>query len=527
VPAVPETSPALPPRPARTVPVGIADLAARIGARVRGHDESVAVTGAALRAQQVRPGDLFAALPGARAHGADFAGDALAAGAVAILTDEAGARRADVVAGGVPVLVHDDPRGVLGVASAAVYGDPSRHLSILGVTGTSGKTTTSYLVNAGLEAAGRVTGLVGTVRTTIAGEPLPSAFTTPEAPDLQALFAVMVEAGVTDVCMEVSSHALALGRVSGTRFAVGGFTNLSQDHLDFHSDMEDYFAAKAKLFDGRSRTEVVCVDGEWGRRLVKPGTITVSAEPGGDPTATWSAGEIRAQTDGGQSFLATGPGVVVPVQLRLPGAFNVANALLAAAILYSAGVHPSEIAHGLSTVDVPGRMERVRCGQDFTALVDYSHKPAAVSQALRAVRGQLESAREPGTAAGRILVVLGCGGDRDTGKRPLMGAEAARAADVLVVTDDNPRSEEPAAIRAAMLAGAREVPAEQRAEVLDVVGRRNAIEAAVERARTGDVVVVAGKGHESGQEVAGVVHPFSDRDELESAIRARLGRVLS
>lgn len=516
---------AMPPRPARTVPVGIEELARHIGARVHGGDDagSVAVTGAALRAQQIRAGDLFAALPGANVHGASFGRDALAAGAAAVLTDPAGAHSPALADADVPVLVHDDPRGVLGTASAMIYGDPTRHLSVLGVTGTSGKTTTTYLVHAGLLAARRTTGLVGTVQTRIAGEPLPSAFTTPEAPDLQALFAVMVEAGVTDVCMEVSSHALALGRASGTRFAVGGFTNLSQEHLDFHRDMEDYFAAKAKLFDGRSGTEVVCVDGEWGRRLVKPGTITVSA--GGCDEALWTASEVNALADGGQSFVANGPGVTLPIRLRLPGAFNVANALLAAAILHSAGVHPGEISHGLSTVDVPGRMERVLCGQDFTAVVDYSHKPAAVSSALAAVRAQLESASDAATAAGRVIVVLGCGGDRDTGKRPTMGSQAARMADLLVVTDDNPRSEDPAAIRSEMMAGALDVPRSERGEVLEVGGRRNAIVTAVERARAGDAVLVAGKGHESGQEIAGVVHPFSDRDELEAAIRSRLGQV--
>ncbi|MGH3436896.1 MAG: UDP-N-acetylmuramoyl-L-alanyl-D-glutamate--2,6-diaminopimelate ligase [Sciscionella sp.] len=514
----------VPPRPTRVEPVRVADLANRIGARLQdraaGGDDpgEVTVTGATLRAQHVYSGDLFAALPGARAHGADFVEAAIAAGAVAVLTDAEGARRPALADSAGAVLVHDDPRGVLGIASAMIYGEPSRHLSVLGITGTSGKTTTSYLVHAGLQAAGRVTGLLGTVETRVAGERLASAFTTPEAPDLQALLGVMVEAGVTDVCMEVSSHALALGRVAGTRFAVGAFSNLSQDHLDFHRDMEDYFGAKAKLFDGRSSTEVVCVDGEWGRRLVRPGTITVATR---HTEADWTATGIRAGADGGQSFVANGPGGIrLPISLRLPGEFNVANALLAAAILHSAGVNSGAIAYGLSTVDVPGRMERVSCGQEFTAVVDYSHKPAAVSSALDAVRVQLRRA-----GGGRVIVVLGCGGDRDAGKRPLMGAEAASRSEVLVVTDDNPRSEDPAAIRAEMVAGAMRVPVAGRGEVIEIGDRRQAIGAAVDRARPGDVVIVAGKGHESGQEINGVVHPFSDRDELEAAIRIRLGQV--
>lgn len=516
----------MPPRPARTEPTPVAELATRIGATLladsadsSGSDSARMVTGATLRAQHVRAGDLFAALPGTKVHGADFVEAALASGAAAVLTDPVGARKSVLAESGVPVLVHDDPRAVLGYASSLIYGEPSNRLAVLGVTGTSGKTTTSYLVLGGLEAAKRTTGLIGTVETRIAGSRLSSAHTTPEAPDLQALLAVMVESGVTDVCMEVSSHALALGRVAGTRFAIGAFTNLSQDHLDFHRDMEDYFAAKAKLFDGRSRIEVVCVDGEWGRRLVRPHSVTVSVEGYG---ALWTATDVVALADGGQAFTANGPdGLRLPISLRLVGMFNVANALLAAAILHSAGVPTGAICHGLSTVDVPGRMERVSCGQDFTAVVDYSHKPAAVASALDAVRVQMERAN----SRGKVIMVLGCGGDRDAGKRPMMGAEAARRADLLIVTDDNPRTEDPAVIRAEMMAGALEVPEQQRGKVTEVGDRREAIGTAVDLARSGDVVVVAGKGHETGQEVDGVVHPFSDRDELELAIRARLGQV--
>ncbi|WP_436500923.1 UDP-N-acetylmuramoyl-L-alanyl-D-glutamate--2,6-diaminopimelate ligase [Actinokineospora sp. HUAS TT18] len=496
-----------PPRPTRTVPVALSTLAEAAGARLIATTDGTTVTGATLRAQHVRPGDLFAALPGARAHGADFAADGIAAGAAAVLTDEAGAARPAVRDAGVPVLVHPDPRAVLGPLAAIIYGHPSRHLDVLGVTGTSGKTTTSYMVESGLAAAGRTTGMIGTVETRIAGERLASAFTTPEAPDLQALFAVMVERGVTHVAMEVSSHALALGRVAGTSFAIGAFTNLSQDHLDFHPDLEDYFAAKRLLFDGRSAREVVCVDGEWGRRLVTPDTVTVSTTG----AAHWTTSDAHTSLSGEQSFLLHTPDKqVIPATLPMPGTFNIANAVLAAAILAESGVPVETIVRGLSTVRVPGRMERVDVGQDFTAVVDYSHKPEAVALALDAIRAR---------ADGKVIVVLGCGGDRDTAKRPLMGEAAARRSDLLVVTDDNPRSEDPAAIRAAMLAGARAVPAAERGEVVEIGDRRQAIIAAVAKAEKGDVVVVAGKGHETGQEIAGVVHPFSDRDELAAAIR--------
>jgi UDP-N-acetylmuramoyl-L-alanyl-D-glutamate--2,6-diaminopimelate ligase len=478
-------------------------LASAIGA-VGPADVARTVTGVTLRAGEVLPSDLFAALPGTRAHGADYTGDAVAAGAVAVLTDPAGlprARDADV-----PVLVHPEPRAVLGTVAAAVYGDPTQRLRVLGVTGTSGKTTVAHLLEAGLAAAGRATGLIGTVRTRIGTRSLPSAFTTPEAPDLQALFAVMVEAGVTDVAMEVSSHALALGRVVGTRFAVGAFTNLSQDHLDFHGDMDDYFAAKASLFaPGRTDHAVICVDDEWGARLAAGtgGAVTVSTT---GARADWCARDAEAEADGTQVFTAVTPHGPVPVRLRLPGAFNVANALVALATLDAAGVPPAVAAEGLG-VAVPGRMQRVEAGQPFLAVVDYAHKPAAVAALLDTLRAQVP---------GRLLVVLGAGGDRDRAKRPLMGAAAAARAELLVVTDDNPRSEDPAAVRAAVLDGARGGSAELR----EIGDRAAAIAAAVAAARPGDAVVVAGKGHETGQKVGEVTLPFDDAEELAAAISA-------
>ena len=508
-PAQQSAPPEAPMRPVHTRPVDLNSLA-RITGSVGTDAGSTTVSGVTLRAVDARPGDLFAALPGTRAHGADYADVATARGAVAVLTDPAGAARPGLA--GVPVLVHEHPRDVVGPAAALVYGDPTARLRVLGVTGTSGKTTVAHLVEAGLAAAGRTPGLLGTIRTRIGGpaagrsRSLPSTFTTPEAPDLQALFAVMVEDGVTDVAMEVSSHALALGRVAGTRFAVAGFTNLSQDHLDFHADMADYFAAKARLFDGRAEAGVICVDDEWGRRLAAAHPDAVTVATGGP--ADWSAADVTAGADGVQRFTALGPDGPVPVRLPLPGRFNVANALVALACLAAAGVPAGVAAPGFAELAVPGRMQRVDVGQGFLAVVDYAHKPAAVAALLDALRGQVD---------GRLLVVLGCGGDRDRAKRPLMGAAAAARADLLVVTDDNPRTEDPAAIRAAMLAGARDGG---RAELLEIGDRRAAIAAAVTAARPGDAVVVAGKGHETGQEAGGVKHPFDDADELAAAIAA-------
>ena len=500
-------------RPSRTAPIPVTALATLAGATVLGSPGQNPVTGITLRAQLVVPGDLFAALPSlgsGRPHGADFAGIALTAGAVAVLTDPAGAHRVALAGATVPVLVHPEPRSVLGALSAHIFGNPSTQLAVLGITGTSGKTTTAFFLEAGLRAAGLVTGLLGTVALRIGEQHLLTREgTTPEAPDLQALLALMVERGVTHLPMEVSSHALALGRVAGTTFAVGAFTNLSQDHLDFHADLEDYFAAKSTLFDGRAAAEVVCIDDAWGQRLVTDKTVTVSLAAG---QATWHAADIVAHRSGSQSFRVLGPGGFDQrATVRLPGPFNVTNALVALAVAHASGADPQLVLRGVATAEVPGRMQRVDAGQSFLAVVDYAHKPAAVAALLDAMRAQVP---------GRLLVVLGCGGDRDTGKRLLMGAEAARHADLLVITDDNPRSEDPAVIRAAMLAGARTGPA----EVVEIADRAEAIAHAVTRAGPGDAVIVAGKGHETGQHVRGVTYPFSDTEVLAAVLADRSAR---
>jgi len=461
----------------------------------------------------VRPGDLYAALPGQRAHGADFSAAAARAGAAAILTDRQGAASAQ--ASGLPVLVVDAPRQRLGDLSAWVYGQPAQDLLVIGITGTNGKTTTAYLVEAGLRAAGHRTGLVGTVETRVGDEVLPSVRTTPEAPDLQALFALMRAAGTTAVAMEVSSHALAQGRVDGTTFAVAVFTNLSEDHLDFHGDLERYFAAKAALFrPDRCRQAVVNLDDEYGRRIAGHADVPVTTfSAAGDHAADWRADDVVASSTGSRFLLAGPRGMHLPASVQLLGGFNVANALAALAALAAAGVDAATAVEGVAACPgVPGRMEPVDVGQPYTAVVDYAHTPTAVEGALATLRE---------VTKGRLLTVLGCGGDRDAGKRPRMGAIAAARADLVVLTNDNPRSEDPLDILSAVRRGAEQVPASGRAEVVVVPDRAAAIALAVGRAGPGDTVAVLGKGHEQGQQVGDVVTAFDDRDVLRAAILQR------
>jgi UDP-N-acetylmuramoyl-L-alanyl-D-glutamate--2,6-diaminopimelate ligase len=473
------------------------------------------VTGITHDSRLVRPGDLYAALPGSRHHGARFCANAASAGAVAVLTDPAGRELA--VASGLPVFVVGDPRSRLGAVASWVYGNPSARLLLIGVTGTSGKTTTTYLLESGLRAAGQSTGLVGGVETRIGDATVASQLTTPEATDLQAFFAVMADRGVTAAAMEVSSHALALGRVAGTRYDVAVFTNLSQDHLDFHSGMDDYFAAKAALFmPGYTRAAVVNIDDAYGRKLASAPLIpTITFSAAGNPAADWRAADVRGGADG-SAFRVIGPGgVAADASVALPGPFNVANALGAIVALVEAGAGLADAVAGVAACPgVPGRLERVDAGQDFTVLVDYAHKPGAVEAVLEALRP---------VTPGSLAIVLGCGGDRDTAKRPLMGAAAARLADVAIFTSDNPRSEDPLVILAEMLAGAITVPPPQRAHVIIEPDRSAAISLAIAGAGKGDVVLIAGKGHERGQYVGATVIPFDDREVTARALAHRGG----
>jgi len=424
-------------------------------------------------AGHVRPGSLFCCVPGARADGHDFAPEAVERGAVALVVERP-------LAVDVPQLVVHDARAAMAVAADEFYGRPTEELEVAGVTGTSGKTTTAFLLYAILAAGGRRPGLLGTIEARVGGERRGVERTTPEAIDLQRTFREMLDAGDRSCAIEASSHASELHRLDRVRFAVLVFTNLSQDHLDFHGDMESYFRAKRRLFTGQPA--VVNVGDAYGRRLAEelPGAITFSSR---DTSA------------------------LEGIDLKLRGRFNVENALGALFAARALGIDDDAIKRGLESVrGVPGRFESVDGGQPFSVVVDYAHKPDALEKVLRAAR-ELSGAR--------VICVLGAGGDRDRGKRPLMGKIAAELADVAIVTSDNPRSEDPLVIIDEIVAGA--------ATPVDVEpDRAAAIARAVELAQDGDVVVIAGKGAEPGQELADRTIPFDDREVARDALR-RLG----
>ncbi|HET9128766.1 MAG TPA: UDP-N-acetylmuramoyl-L-alanyl-D-glutamate--2,6-diaminopimelate ligase [Propionibacteriaceae bacterium] len=497
----PQTPPGPAPLRPRTVgPVSLAAAFAGLDVRLPRDADSVAVTGVSLDSRTVATGELYVALPGSRAHGAAFAGDAAARGAAAVLTDPEGVPAC--TASGLPTVVADDPRRIMAAASARVF--PSGSLTLFGITGTNGKTTTAFLLEAALRAAGHRVGTVGTIGFRLDGEALASGrttVTTPESPDLMALLAVFAERGARDVVMEVSSHALALRRVDGVHFAVAAFMNLGRDHLDFHHTMEAYFEAKAMLFEpGRCDVAVVNVDDPYGRRLADRVTasgaarlVTTGTGEGADyrilgwqPTARGSRVEMATPT-GNRRF-----------DLGMPGDYNVRNAVAALAMAEAAGVDLDAAASGLADAQVPGRMQVVDLGPGAPrVVVDFAHTPQAIESVL--------SSLPPG---GPVVAVVGAGGDRDVYKRGPMGASAGAGADVVIVTDDNPRTEDPAGIRAGVLEGAR--TATRPRAVLEVPDRRGAITEGLRRARPHGIVAILGKGHEQGQEVGGRVLPFDD-----------------
>ena len=401
----------------------------------------------------------------------------------------------------VPQLVVRDTRQALGRLAHVVHGQPSRHLSVAGITGTNGKTTVTYLLESIATAAGRSAGLIGTIGARIAGAPVPTSRTTPEASELHRLLAQMVTEGVSIAAIEVSSHALDLLRVEAVEFSVVAFTNLSQDHLDFHGDMERYFLAKAKLFDPvRAHHAVINTDDRWGKRLADELRVTplpVTTVLGED--AALSISDVEQGIDS-SSFVLQSPQGAISIRLPLGGRFNVDNAVVAAGCALGLGFDLSEIKRGLeATQAIPGRVEHVDAGQDFAVLVDYAHTPEAIAAIVEETAG---------LAKGRVIVVVGAGGDRDREKRPLMGAAAARESSLVIVTADNPRSEDPAAIAEAVAAGARDAGS---AEVVQIADRSEAIGHAIRMAAAGDAVLILGKGHEQGQEAFGKIVPFDDR----------------
>ncbi|CAB4841881.1 unannotated protein [freshwater metagenome] len=473
-----------------------------VGAQCADITESVHVTGISQSSSEVVVGDLFIALPGEKFHGAQFAADAIEQGAVAVLTDLAGA----AMVTGVPVLVVENPRRAAGVISAWFYEEPMRDLYSVGVTGTNGKTTVTTLLHQIMQAAGRESGLIGTVETRIGSEVLSSKRTTPESAELQGLIATMRERHMRNLVMEVSSHAITLERIRGSHFAVVGFTNLSQDHLDFHKTMEEYFLAKAKLFTFEyADLAVINIDDAYGTRLAALTELPVVTLSRTNSKATWHFASITRDYVGAAIAIRGSGGILIESKTILQGGYNYDNLLMAVAIAAESGIDAIDIAAILPQITgAVGRLEAVRLGQNFTALVDYAHSPDAVARVL-------ETAHE--IAQGSVIAVLGCGGDRDASKRSLMGIALRDGADIAIYTSDNPRSEKPEDILVQMVL---DIDVQAPNEV--ITDRTAAIRAAVNHATAGDVVIVLGKGHEKGQEISGVIHPFDDRIELARAI---------
>lgn len=529
--------------------------AAGLAVRVHGATPADGVTGACLDSRVVRPGDLYIALPGARSHGASFAAAALGAGAAGVLTDAAGrSLLAEQGLDDAPAIEVDSIRAAAGVVAARVFGGASdAGPRLIGVTGTNGKTTTSFLAAAVLEALDRRSGVVGTILIRAGAREVPSTLTTPEAPQLHALMALMREEEVDTAVMEVSSHAVSYRRIEGLRFAVAGFTNLTQDHLDMHGSMEEYFQAKAGLFEpGRTDHAVLTLDGgegpRWGVAMARAVPVPVTtlalgpaaprpgalAEEAPDLRPDWEVAELVPDGLGHRFTLRhAASGRALRASVGLPGRFNVANAALAVLlVLHAVGEeHLDALAavldvpagEGPLAAAVPGRMEVV--GRSPDAVVDFAHNPDGMVQALRS----LADAREAAGRTGRTLIVFGSAGDRDRAKRPIMGRIAAASADVVIVTDDTPHSEDPAPIRAHILEGARAEADRIRREegrsvvVEEVPDRAEAIRRAAELAGPEDGILVAGRGHETSMDYDGVAVPLDDRVALRAALAARPG----
>lgn len=474
------------------------------------------VTGVSSDNREIEPGDLFIAIRGATVHAARFAADAVKAGAAAVLTDAEGAQIAGEL--GVPVLVVDDPARVAGLVASSCLGRPAESLTSFAVTGTNGKTSTAYMIDDVLTKLGARTGLIGTVEVRIAGETVPAALTTPQPVDLQQMLALLVERGGSHLVMETSSHALAQGRTRPIRFDVAGFTNLTQDHLDYHKTFEEYYRAKATLFDEEhSSRGVIIVDDEWGRRLfeetkaLRPDAVVSLSVAGND--ADWQVmatdREITAGGAGGH-FTVEGPGGRLETFTALPGDFNIANAALAAVMVIESGTDVDTLSEVLKdsgiSPQVPGRMQVV--GQRPYTVVDFAHNTDALVKAMVAVRGK---------GSGKLIVLTGAAGDRDRGKRPMMAAAVAQYADMAVITDDDPHSEDPAKIRREMIAG---IP--QGFSYVEIGDREKAITDTVLGAAPDDIILIAGRGHETIQDVAGTAVAIDDRVVARRSLARRM-----
>jgi UDP-N-acetylmuramoyl-L-alanyl-D-glutamate--2,6-diaminopimelate ligase len=466
--------------------------------------QDVVISGVSINAQKVVPGDLFIAFAGANTHGISYLEQAISNGAVAVLSDKK-------IETSIPSFMHPKPREIVGSISAWLYGNPFKRLKAIGITGTNGKTTTANLVKQIWQLNSIKSGLIGTLGVEIADEKLESTRTTPEADDLQAIAAAMVEQGCKNLSMEVSSHAIDQGRIKGAKYEVVAFSNLTQDHLDYHLSMENYFQAKANLFASEyAKAAVINIDDSYGKKLLKQVKIPVVTVSRKDSTADWYLAKAEIKNGLYQVEIKSKSGESLSENFALLGDYNLDNLLLAVAIVNSAGLSLDKIASTISKLQsVPGRLESVNAGQKFTALVDYAHTPDAVERVIATVKSATN---------GKIIGVLGCGGDRDASKRSLMGYALFNGCDLAVFTSDNPRSESAEAILKQMTAGI-----DLGKKGLVEIDRKNAIDLAVKNAQSGDVVLLMGKGHESGQEVNSVVTPFDDRIELAESIR-RLAR---
>jgi UDP-N-acetylmuramoyl-L-alanyl-D-glutamate--2,6-diaminopimelate ligase len=467
-------------------------------------DQQVVISGVSINAQKVLPGDLFIAFAGAKTHGISYLEQAISNGAVAVLSDKK-------IEGSIPSFIHPKPREIVGAISAWLYGHPFESMKAIGITGTNGKTTTANLVKQIWQLNSITSGLIGTLGIEIADEKLESARTTPEADDLQAVAAAMVEHGCKNLVMEVSSHAIDQGRIKGAKYEVVAFSNLTQDHLDYHLNMENYFQAKANLFTSEyAKVAVINVDDSYGKKLSQQVKIPVATVSRKDTNADLYLAKAEINNGTYQVEIKSKTGEILSENFALLGDYNLDNLLLAVAIVNSAGLSLDKIAPTISKLkSVPGRLESINAGQKFTALVDYAHTPDAVERVIATVKSATN---------GKIIGVLGCGGDRDASKRSVMGHALFNGCDLAVFTSDNPRSESAETILKEMTKG------------LDLgnkgfieIDRKSAIDLAVKNAQSGDVVLLMGKGHESGQEVNAVVTPFDDRVELAESIK-RLAR---